>query len=654
MNGEYIFALDIGTRNVIGLLCRIADSGEVLVEHYHVEWHPKRAMLDGQIHEVAQVSAVLARVREALEEKAGCSLKGVAIAAAGRALTTLRVTEKIEFPAPREIDPEDVHQLEVKALATAREEMARKTASLYCVGFSPIAYYLNNLVIANPRGQRGSSIGIEIIATFLPQVVVDSLFSSVAKAGLVVESLTLEPIAAMAVAVPNHLRMLNLALVDIGAGTSDIAVSREGTIVSYGMVDMAGDEVTEVIAQHYLLDFNSAEKVKKLLGQQECIEFSDVMGNSCRESREAILDVINPVVDKLALELSAAIKHNNGGTAPAALFCAGGGSLTPMLREKLAQYLDLPLERVGIRTRDQLEGVRFGSDDLKGPDIITPLGIAMTAIKPRDGHFVRILLNGQGVTLFNVQKATVAQALFHSGLDIDTIAGSDSAIQFELNGQVKDVKGNPGHAGRVLVNDAAASLDTELFPGDRVEVSLGQKGDEPTLVLSELAAGFTLPQFVINGTAMELPLVQRINSLPCQLDTVIRSGDKVEIRPPLNIGELAALMDLDLNQAAIKVDGAAASYDTTLSPGASVTINRRKTEPAPVKAGAITVTVNGVELSLPYERSMLAYALAQADIKHTGEARGDLVITVNGKEAEYTALLNSGDRIEVFWAPRDH
>jgi cell division protein FtsA len=654
MNGEYIFALDIGTRTVIGLLCRIADSGEVLVEHYHVEWHPKRAMLDGQIHEVAQVSAVLARVREALEEKAGCSLKGVAIAAAGRALTTLRVTEKIELSAPREIDQEDVHQLEVKALAAAREEMAKKTASLYCVGFSPVAYYLNNLVIANPRGQRGSSIGVEIIATFLPQIVVDSLFSSVAKAGLVVESLTLEPIAAMAVAVPHDLRMLNLALVDIGAGTSDIAVSREGTIVAYGMVDMAGDEVTEVIAQHYLLDFNSAENIKKQLSQQEYIEFFDVLGNSCRESREAILDVIEPVVDKLARELSDAIKTNNGGVAPAALFCAGGGSLTPLLREKLAQYLELPSERVGIRTRDHLEGVRFGSDDLKGPEIITPLGIAMTAIKPREGHFVRIWLNGQGVTLFNVQKATVAQALFHSGLDIDAVAGSDTAIQFELNGQIRDIKGNPGHAGRVLVNDAAASLDTQLSPGDIVEVAPGQKGDEPTLVMSELAASFPLPQFVINGASIEVPLVQRINSLPCQPDTVIRAGDKVEIRPPVNIGELAALMDVDISQMTIKVDGVAASYDTIISPGASVAIAQKNAEPAPVKAGVIRVTVNGVELSLPYERSMLAYALAQADIKHTGATRGDLVITVNGKEAEYTALLNSGDRIEVFWAPREH
>ena len=354
-------------------------------------------MLDGQIHDVEQVSAVIKRIKEALEEKACVSLETAAIAAAGRALSTLRVKERLEFAAPQEVEFDDVQRLELKALASAREEMERKTTSLHCVGFSPVSYFLDNLPIANPRGQRGSSIGVEIIATFLPRVVVDGLYSSLAKAGLAVDSMTLEPIAAMAVAIPPPLRLLNLALADVGAGTSDIAVSRDGTIISYGMVDMAGDEVTEAIAQHYLLDFNSAEKVKIQLGNCEEIEFTDVLGNNLRESREAILAVIEPVVDKLAKKLSETIKQNNGGISPAALFCVGGGSLTPMLREEIARQLDLPLERVGIRTREHLEGVLFPSNEFTGPDIITPLGIAMTAIRPREENYIRIWLNDQGL-----------------------------------------------------------------------------------------------------------------------------------------------------------------------------------------------------------------------------------------------------------------
>lgn len=663
MNKDYIFALDIGTRTVIGLFCRLAASGEVVVEHYHVEWHPQRAMLDGQIHDVEQVSAVIRRIKEALEEKAGVPLKGAAIAAAGRALTTMRVKERLEFAAPQEIDLEDVQSLEVKALATAREEMAKKTTSLHCVGFSPVSYYLNDLAIANPRGQRGSSIGVEIISTFLPRVVVDSLFSSLAKAGLTVESMTLEPIAAMAVAIPPQLRLLNLALADVGAGTSDIAISRDGTIIAYGMVDMAGDEVTEAIAQHYLLDFNSAEKVKIQLGNHEVIEFTDVLGNNHRESRDAIFAVIEPVVDKLANRLSEIIKQNNGGISPAALFCVGGGSLTPMLREGLAQNLDLPLERVGIRTREHLEGVRFQSNEFKGPDIITPLGIAMTAIRPREDNYIRIWLNDQGISLFNVQKATVAQALMHGGLDVSSVTGSGSVIIFELNGKSREITGDSGRVGKILVNDVAATLDTPIINGDRVEVVPGEMGDAPEVTISQLAEEFQSPQFVINGSLLELPLIQRINNQPCQPSTIIRTGDKVEIRPPVNVSELAALMDLDLKQVTVTVDGTAANPITPVHKDSAVSITVEKTQresntPEKIPASTpnndeINVTVNGAAVTLQKDRSILAYALSQADIKHTGETRGNLVITVNGMEAEYTALLSTGDRIEVFWAPKE-
>lgn len=648
MNQEYILALDIGTRTVVGLLCRLTEKGEVLVEHSQVEWHPQRAMLDGQIHDVAQVSAVLARVKEVLEEKGAVPLQGAAIAAAGRALTTIRVKEKIDLALPREIEPEDVEQLEIKALTKAREEMAQKSPSLYCVGLSPVAYCLDDAVIANPVGQRGNSIGIEIIATFLPRMVVDSLLAAVTKAGLQVDSLTLEPIAAMAVAVPPPLRLLNIALVDIGAGTSDIAVSREGTIVAYGMVDMAGDEVTEAIAQEYLLDFNSAERVKLRLGSEEAVGFTDVLGNTCLLDRDEILAVIKPVVDKLAAALAAEIRRCNGGSSPAALFCAGGGSLTPFLREDLARHLGLPLERVGIRTGEQLEGVRFLGRGLQGPEIITPLGIALMAARPRQEFFLRLVINGQEVTLFNLQKATVAQALLHSGLG--PAEDFTSSGEFELNGRPRTIARGSGWAARILVNDAPAPLDTPLASGDRVTVLPGEREEAPPppLLLSELAESLDLPSFVINGGAVEFPLLYKINGLSRSPDTPVEPGDKVEIRPPKDLSELALLMDLDLCQVAVTVDGNRAGPDTVLASGASITIGPLP----PAVGGEILVSVNGASLALPPERSILAYALAKADIQQVGTEGGDLVVTVNGVPGEYTAPLKSGDRIQVYWAPK--
>lgn len=77
------------------------------------------------------------------------------------------------------------------------------------------------------------------------QVALDSI-------GLEMSAITLEPIAAINVLIPQTMRHLNLALVDIGAGTSDVAITNNGTIIiGYGMVPYAGDEITEAISQNF-------------------------------------------------------------------------------------------------------------------------------------------------------------------------------------------------------------------------------------------------------------------------------------------------------------------------------------------------------------------------------------------------------------------
>lgn len=83
-------------------------------------------------------------------------------------------------------------------------------------------------------------------------------------AGLNVANMTLEPIAAIQVAIPEMYRMLNIALVDVGAGTSDISITKDGSIIAFGMIPMAGDALTETIARHCLVDFGTAEQIKKM------------------------------------------------------------------------------------------------------------------------------------------------------------------------------------------------------------------------------------------------------------------------------------------------------------------------------------------------------------------------------------------------------
>ncbi|RKJ28920.1 cell division protein, partial [Butyricicoccus sp. 1XD8-22] len=121
----------------------------------------------------------------------------------------------------------------------------------YCVGYSVLYYKLDGEEIGSLVDQQGDEASIEVIATFLPRVVVESLLAALKRANLEMEAMTLEPIAAINVLIPSSMRRLNVALVDIGAGTSDIAITDKGTIVAYGMVPVAGDEITEALSDHY-------------------------------------------------------------------------------------------------------------------------------------------------------------------------------------------------------------------------------------------------------------------------------------------------------------------------------------------------------------------------------------------------------------------
>ncbi len=131
------------------------------------------------------------------------------IAAAGRVLKTLQIHVETDIEDSVEIDRELVYSLELQGMEKAMHQINYTQGSrdmpFYCVGYSVTNYYLNGYVMKKLDGQKGSTIGADILSTFLPSEVVGSLYKVVEKAGLEVYSLTLEPIAAIEVAIPEKL-----------------------------------------------------------------------------------------------------------------------------------------------------------------------------------------------------------------------------------------------------------------------------------------------------------------------------------------------------------------------------------------------------------------------------------------------------------------
>ena len=321
---EKVFALDIGTRSVIGIVAEQDDDGQMKIIATHRLEHTSRAMLDGQIHDVPQVAEVIIRVKNFLAEHVG-ELKSAAIAAAGRALYTMTAEATLEVNGV--ITDEFQSSLNFAAVQLAQAQLTAEkkidTKIYYCVGFSIISYELDGIRLKSLIGQRGKVAKTKVIATFLPRQVVDSMQTALTYAGLEVRALTLEPIAAINVLVPPSMRHLNIVLVDIGAGTSDVAITKNGSVIAYGMVPLAGDEVTEAISQRFLLDFNVAEEIKRKATNGEGATFSDILGRPYDLTAEEILMPINENVGMIANAIAKTILELNGNTPPQALLLVG-------------------------------------------------------------------------------------------------------------------------------------------------------------------------------------------------------------------------------------------------------------------------------------------------------------------------------------------
>lgn len=336
MDRKILFALDIGTRSVVGIVGEQTAGGISLLAAERQE-HQTRAMLDGQIHDVPEVAQILADVTGRLTAKVG-PLKKVSVAAAGRALCTVRAETELDCSGRGPLTPDDERTMELAGIQTAQQQLATAKAAddptvYYCVGYSVTRFTLDDLVYKSLVGQRGKTARLEIIATFLPRQVIDSLQTAIDSIGLEIATLTLEPIAAINVLIPPTMRHLNLALVDVGAGTSDVALTRSGTIIGYGMVPLAGDEITEAISHPYLLDFKVAEKLKRQLGgKNKKVTFTDVLGVTHKLSTAEITETVLPMVGELAQAIAAQILSLNG-QPPQAVLLVGGGSLTPRLPE---------------------------------------------------------------------------------------------------------------------------------------------------------------------------------------------------------------------------------------------------------------------------------------------------------------------------------
>lgn len=699
---EPVFALDIGTRSIVGLLLEPARTG-YRIRAVQREEHKSRAMFCGQIHDIESVASTVTRIRETLEKRTGRNLHKAAVAAAGRSLETGRGTARRDLDRGTPVSARDVQEMELEAVREAMKLIP--SGDSFCVGYSPFRYTLDGRFMTSLKGHRGREAAVEVIATFLPRIVTDSLLAVLETAGLEVHTLTLEPIAALDVAVPESMRNLNLALVDMGAGTSDIALSRDGTIFAYAMVPQAGDEVTEALCDACLLDFSEGERLKGALHQGGTLEAKDILGRSQSLEASSIIKAIDSVASEIAGDIATAVLDLNG-KAPDGVIMIGGGSLTPGMPEKLARALGLEKRRVGILHRESLDGIRGQKRRLSGPEAVTPIGIGVWGLKHPPFTYRRITVNDRPHRLWTLEGERAGDALLSAGFAWDRLYGRiGRAVTVDLNGETVTVKGEMGEPARILVNGENADFSTLLEDGDRIDFVPPKDGSDATARLEDL-----LPHernsVTLNGEKVFLEPVVFVDGQEVRdLDMIVHDRARIQTFWKRPLGRLleeakAAFGALEVQKIryslngknrelewpplAFEVNGKKADASTPVGPGDEITWRENTAFPTLAEVagragesldpGEVTIHLNGKPFTFSLDDRMFmngepaealdrlqpgadilvqrAAAPVLSDLFRHYDPRGNgsgkkLVMKVNDRPATFTTPLNPGDRVTI-------
>ena len=565
---DNVFGLDIGTRNVIGTVGYKNEDDEFIVVAQYIKEHETRAMLDGQIHDIGRVARTLNVVKTELEQQIGQPLTEVCIAAAGRVLKTITTHVEYDYAEESVVTGEDIHTLELLGIEKAQEALKENNDTkykFYCVGYSVVKYYLNEELFISIEGHKANKIGCDIIVTFLPEDVVDGLYAAVGQIGLTVANMTLEPIAAINVAIPENYRMLNIALVDVGAGTSDISITRDGSIVAYGMIPYAGDELTEVIVQHYLVDFKTAESIKLSSTIDDEVTYKDIMSIEHTIPSSDVWEVVAPVVEKITTEVASKIKELNGGETVSACFVVGGGGKVHGFTEGLAMRLDIPEERVALRGEEVLGEVIFQQEEMaKDPLLVTPIGICLNYYEQKN-NFIMVRFNGERLKLYDNNRLTIVDAALQAGFPNDQLFPKrGTPINFTVNGSSRIARGEAGEAAIVKMNGRPANINTPLEPNSEITIEPSTSGAPAVYTVGQLEEYNTSKlTFQINGRTVVCPKFVQVNGSLEPEDYEIQEGDVIETRNFYTVSQIAEFMDVVIDDdQEILVNNREATMDT--------------------------------------------------------------------------------------------
>lgn len=379
--GQYIVGLDVGTEFVKALIGKVVD-GEIEIIGVA---RSRQGLSDMQAGAIADIAAVVENCDKALaqaEQQAGISVRTAVIGIAGELVkgmtTTVRVTRK---DANKALDLAEVqriiHLVQQRAEAKAKKQLAwelgGKEVDVKLVNSALVGIEIDGYKVTSPIGFQGKEVVVQLYTAFAPLIHIGALEQTAQRLDLDLLAVAAEPFAvARSVIGDDTTASMNAILMDVGGGTTDIAVITDGGVQGTKMFGIGGRAYTRAVERELNVEFSQAEALKVGLASGR------VPQNRVAAVEGALTKTLDVWMSGVELALG---EFDKLDTLPHKLLLCGGGSSLDLLMKRLEDsnwHASLPFTRkpsVQHINPDQVVGIVDKTGNVNDHTFITAMGL---------------------------------------------------------------------------------------------------------------------------------------------------------------------------------------------------------------------------------------------------------------------------------------
>ena len=371
-----IVGLDIGTSKVVAIVAELSSEG--VVEIVGIGSHPSTKGLKKGV--VVNIDSTVQSIQRAVEEAelmAGCQIQSVFAGIAGSHIRSLN-SHGIVAIRDREVFSPDIDRVIDAAQAVAIP------ADQKILHILPQEYVIDNQEdVKTPLGMSGVRLEAKVHLVTCAVNAAQNIEKCIRRCGLEVDDIILEQLASSYAVLTEDEKDLGVCLVDIGGGTTDIAIFTDGAIRHTAVIPIAGDQVTNDIAMALRTPPPNAEEIKikyacalaSLAGENETIKVPSVGDRSARDlSRQALAEVVEPRYDELFTLIQAELRRSGfEGLVGAGVVLTGGTSKMEGVVELAEEIFHMPVS-IG-----KPRGVSGLIDIVRNPIYSTAVGLLQYA-----------------------------------------------------------------------------------------------------------------------------------------------------------------------------------------------------------------------------------------------------------------------------------